>query len=41
MFEPQWPTRPFEELLQLAFKDRVIDSVDHPRIKLFERLGRS
>lgn len=28
--EPQWPTQPLPELLRLAFKDRVITSLDHP-----------
>jgi len=28
--EPEWPETPFKELLNLAFKDRVIDTEDHP-----------
>lgn len=28
--DPEWPTTPFNELLEVAFKDRVIDSEDHP-----------
>ena len=28
--EPTWPELPFPELLRLAFKDRVISSLDHP-----------
>ena len=28
--EPKWPDMSFRELLRLAFKDRLIDSVDHP-----------
>ncbi len=28
--EPNWPELPFSELLRLAFKDRVISSLDHP-----------
>ncbi|MDO6384700.1 hypothetical protein [Uliginosibacterium sp. 31-12] len=31
--EPQWPTESFDELVELAFKDRVITSVDHPLIQ--------
>jgi hypothetical protein len=31
--EPQWPDKPFSELLKLAFKDKVIDSRDHPVMK--------
>ncbi|WP_342736260.1 hypothetical protein [Bradyrhizobium sp. B117] len=28
--EPKWPAEPFNELLDLAFKDRVISNQDHP-----------
>jgi hypothetical protein len=28
--DPVWPDKSFEELLEIAFKDRVIDSPDHP-----------
>ncbi len=28
--EPSWPEQPFSELLRLAFKERVITSLDHP-----------
>jgi hypothetical protein len=28
--EPEWPDRPFSELLKLAFGNRIIDSKDHP-----------
>src|SRR5262249_49352231 len=28
--EPNWPTMSFEEVMQLALRDRVITSVDHP-----------
>lgn len=28
--EPVWPDQPFAELLRLAFKDRVVTSLDHP-----------
>jgi hypothetical protein len=28
--EPIWPEIPFGEILRLAFKNRVIDSMDHP-----------
>ena len=28
--EPVWPEIPFGEILRLAFKNRVIDSMDHP-----------
>jgi hypothetical protein len=31
--EPQWPDVPFQRLLQLAFKDRVITSFEDPILK--------
>jgi hypothetical protein len=31
--EPEWPKKPFNELLEIAFRGRVIDSEDHPAIK--------
>jgi hypothetical protein len=37
--EPEWPATPFNELLDIAFKDRVIASEDHPIFnKLLGRL---
>jgi hypothetical protein len=32
--EPQWPAPPFDEVLRIAFRDRLIDSVEHPVVKL-------
>jgi len=31
--EPEWPDLSFAEILELAFKDRRIDSLDHPLLK--------
>ena len=31
--EPQWPEKSFEEIVQIAFKGRIIESLDHPIIK--------
>jgi hypothetical protein len=31
--EPDWPELPFNEILRVAFKGRVIDSLDHPTLK--------
>lgn len=31
--EPQWPKEPFADLLRRAFKDRFIQSLDHPVLK--------
>jgi hypothetical protein len=31
--EPDWPNVPFNELLRVAFKGKVIDTLDHPVLK--------
>lgn len=31
--EPQWPNLEFKEILKLCFKDRFIDSLDHPLLR--------
>ena len=31
--EPNWPKQPFNELLRIAFKNAVIDDLDHPVLK--------
>ena len=31
--EPEWPDLSFEEILKIAFKGKVIDSIDHPVLK--------
>ena len=31
--EPHWPDRPFTELLRIAFKGKVIETLDHPVLK--------
>jgi hypothetical protein len=31
--EPEWPEIPFNEILRIAFKGRVIESLDHPTLK--------
>jgi hypothetical protein len=31
--EPDWPALPLRELLRIAFKDRFIDSLDHPVLR--------
>jgi len=31
--EPIWPTLAFEEILNIAFKNRIIDSDSHPIIR--------
>ena len=31
--EPEWPNKPFKELLRIAFRGRTIDNVEHPIVK--------
>ncbi|HEY7425333.1 MAG TPA: hypothetical protein VH682_13965 [Gemmataceae bacterium] len=31
--EPNWPTMPFSDILRIAFKDRLITSLDHPVLR--------
>lgn len=31
--EPEWPELPFQRLLEMAFKDRFVDSIEHPVIR--------
>ncbi|MBV9657271.1 MAG: hypothetical protein JO295_04085 [Verrucomicrobia bacterium] len=31
--EPAWPKQPYNELLRIAFKGKIIDSVDHPVLR--------
>jgi hypothetical protein len=31
--EPEWPEKSFHELLRIAFKDGLIDSLDHPVLR--------
>ena len=32
--QPTWPDLSFQELLRIAFRDRLIDRLDHPVVKL-------
>ena len=31
--EPEWPEEPFEALIELAFRDHFIQSMDHPAVR--------
>jgi hypothetical protein len=31
--DPKWPEQPFQELLRIGFRDRLVNSLDHPLIK--------
>jgi hypothetical protein len=37
--EPEWPTMTFDEILNTAFEDKCIDSLDHPVIRNLRGLG--
>ena len=37
--DPIWPDKSFEELLEIAFNDRVIDSHDHPVVRRLRGLA--
>ena len=39
MAAPEWPELPFQELLRIAFKDRMIDRVDHAVVKRLRGLS--
>lgn len=34
--EPEWPSITFEEIIQIAFRDRYIRNIDHPVIKILQ-----
>ena len=31
--EPSWPDLSFEEVLRIAFRNRIVDSPDHPIVR--------
>jgi hypothetical protein len=31
--DPEWPDLPFQELLRIGFKDKLVDRLDHPVVK--------
>ncbi len=37
--DPEWPDVPFGELLRVAFKGRMIDTLDHPGICMYGCMG--
>lgn len=37
--EPEWPDLTFEQILICAFKDRIINSVDHPLVRALRGLA--
>ena len=34
--DPQWPGHTFQQLLEIAFRDKIIDRLDHEVIKEIE-----
>ena len=39
MADPAWPEHSFQDLVRIAFRDRIIASLDHPVIKRLRGLG--
>ncbi|MEN9722597.1 MAG: hypothetical protein RJB38_583 [Pseudomonadota bacterium] len=39
--DPDWPTQPMTELLRIAFRERFIDSIEHPIIKQLAAVKRT
>jgi len=39
MFEPQWPTKPYKDLLFTAFPEHVVTSLDHDLIQTYKARG--
>jgi hypothetical protein len=37
--DPEWPDLPFQELLRIAFRDRLVDRLDHPVVKRLRGLA--
>jgi hypothetical protein len=37
--EPQWPDKPLNEIMQIAFRDRVVDSENHPVVRRLRGLA--
>lgn len=37
--EPEWPNLPYQELLRISFRDRMIDRVDHPVVQRLRGRG--
>lgn len=37
--DPEWPDLTFEQIVRMAFKDRIINSVDHPLVRQLRGLA--
>jgi hypothetical protein len=36
---PEWPDKPLTEILRIAFRDRIVDSEDHPVVRRLRGLA--
>jgi hypothetical protein len=37
--DPVWPDKPLPEIMQIAFRDRVVDSENHPVVRRLRGLA--
>jgi hypothetical protein len=37
--DPKWPDQPFQELLRIGFRDRLVNNLDHPLVKRLHGLA--
>jgi hypothetical protein len=37
--EPEWPDRTLNEILEIAFRDRIVDSEHHPVVRRLRGLA--
>jgi hypothetical protein len=37
--EPEWPDKPLNEIMEIAFRDRIVDSADHPVVRRLRGLA--
>ena len=37
--EPEWPDRPFPEIMRIAFRDRIVDTENHPVVRRLRGLA--
>jgi hypothetical protein len=39
MADPVWPDLPYQELIRIAYRDRMITAVDHPVVRRLRGLA--
>ena len=37
--EPEWPDKPLTEIMQIAFRDRIVDTENHPVVRRLAGVG--